>query len=290
MKKDINFYSEGQKIAGNLYFPDNYQEGNKYPGIILCHGFAGIKEVLLPPYAESFAKAGFIALVFDYRGFGDSEGDRGRLIPQEQVTDIRNAITYLQSLPEIEPEKLGLWGTSFGGANAIYTSAADKRVQAVAVQLTFGNGERVIKQPLSPEDSDKLDQTTRKVWERLVNKNKDLKLSPDQILTDEDSKIFYQDIIKKYPEIQTKISLTTLRHTMEYKPEEVITSVNKPVLIIAAEHDAACPLEESKMLYDKANEPKLFHLLKGAKHYDTYTGEFFKESCGQAVQWFKERL
>src|SRR5210317_1955434 len=117
MKREVVFYSEGAKIFADMYVPEQCAEGDKYPVIILCHGFSGIREILLPAYAEVFSAAGYISLVFAYRGFGDSEGERGRLIPSEQVVDIRNAITFMESLEKVDEERIGLWGTSFGGAN-----------------------------------------------------------------------------------------------------------------------------------------------------------------------------
>ncbi len=144
MKQEIVFYSENCKIAGDLYLPDSLGEGCRLPAVVLCHGFSGIREILLPPYADFFSQNGFAACVFDYRGFGDSEGERGRLVPAEQVVDIRNAITFLETLPQVDPARIGLWGTSFGGANAIYAAAIDTRVKCLSVQITFGSGERMV--------------------------------------------------------------------------------------------------------------------------------------------------
>ena len=79
MKQEVVFYSENCKIIGDLYLPENAGPDEKYPAVVLCHGFSGIREILLPPYAELFAQNGFAALIFDYRGFGDSEGERGRI-------------------------------------------------------------------------------------------------------------------------------------------------------------------------------------------------------------------
>ncbi len=290
MKKEIYFYSEGFKIAGDLYIPDNYSEGDKLPAIILCHGFAGIKELLLPAYAESFAKNGFIAIVFDYRGFGDSEGERGRLVPQEQVVDIRNAITYLETVPEIDSEKIGLWGTSFGGANAIVTAAMDNRAKCLVVQLTFGNGERVITGGQSDEEKKKLQTMLTKAWQRAVTKNKPLKLSVDRILTDQQSKDFFKTAIEKFPKLGVKIPVLTLQQTIEYAPENFISAVRVPIFIVAAEKDAVNPLKESEYLFEKANHPKSFYCVEDATHYEVYEGEKFEITSQKQIEWFKKYL
>jgi alpha-beta hydrolase superfamily lysophospholipase len=287
-RREVSFFSEGAQIAGELYVPADTQEN--MPAVVLCHGFAGIKEILLPPYSGRLAENGFVALTFDYRGFGGSEGERGRLVPVEQMADIRNALTYMQTLKEVDSERIALWGTSFGGANAVSVAAIDKRVKAIAVQLTFASGERMVKDDLDTAQIDKLEATLRKAQVRAVTKNKFLRLSPDQIITDEDSATFFVKIVERYPQARTKIPLATLQHIMEHNAEDHISEVSCPVLIIAAEHDIVCPPGESKVLFDRANEPKRFVLLKGCRHYDAYEGESFEKGSSEIVRWFSEHL
>lgn len=99
-------------LAVTVRLPDNPA---KVPAIILCHGFCGIQELLLPAFAEAFVNAGFAAVTFDYRGFGASEGERGRLVPALQIEDILAVSRWVQTHPQIDSERIGLWGTSFGG-------------------------------------------------------------------------------------------------------------------------------------------------------------------------------
>ena len=117
MEKPVRFYSEAVPIAGVLYIPDTLSRGETRPGIVLCHGFTAVKEVLLPEVARRLAKLGYIALTFDYRFLGESGGEpRRQIIPMLQIEDIRNAVTFLQHQPEVNPERLGLLGVSLGGA------------------------------------------------------------------------------------------------------------------------------------------------------------------------------
>jgi Predicted hydrolase of the alpha/beta superfamily len=103
----VGFYSNGHRLSGILRIPEEFKDGEKKPGIVVCHGFAAFKEMVpLPQVATAFTEAGYVTLTFDYRGFGTSEGPRWRLIPMEEVEDIRNAITFLQSRPEVDKEKL----------------------------------------------------------------------------------------------------------------------------------------------------------------------------------------
>ena len=290
MKQEVVFYSENCKIVGDLYLPDSCSDGDRLPAVVLCHGFSGIREILLPPYAELFAQNGFAALVFDYRGFGDSEGERGRLVPAEQVVDIRNAITFMETLPQVDPMRIGLWGTSFGGANAIFTAAIDKRVKCISVQITFASGERMVAGGMNDEAREKLLSTLQKAWQRAVTKNKPMYLNMDQILTDPDSKEFYQKTVEIHPKLKNRLPLMTIKESLECRPEDHIADLGIPVMIIGATGDIVCPVQESKILYEKAREPKELFIIDGARHYDVYEGEYFKLSAGKALEWYNKYL
>lgn len=115
MDRKVTFYSEGTPCVGILGLPDDYKSGDKRGAVIFCHGFTGVKEMYLPENAKRLQAEGYVTLNFDYRYFGESGGEpRCRLIPMAQVADIRNAITYMQGLPEVNPDRIGLYGTSFG--------------------------------------------------------------------------------------------------------------------------------------------------------------------------------
>lgn len=99
-----------------MYLPDSLEDGEKRPAIIMAHGFSAVKQNYLANFAEKLEGAGFVALVFDYRFFGDSEGEpRGYLMPAEQHKDYRNAITWTSQRPEVEPERIGIRGSSYSG-------------------------------------------------------------------------------------------------------------------------------------------------------------------------------
>ncbi len=290
MKRDVQYYSEGSVIKAILHLPDNYQEGTRLPAIILCHGFAGIKELLLPAYAEAFSAAGFAALTFDYRGFGESEGEEGKLSPRLQMVDIRNTITFVQSLKEADPERVGLWGTSFGGANAVVTSATDKRVKCLTVQLTFADGERVVTGGMTPEEKEKLFATMQKVWTKSVTRNQVMKMPVNKALTDEQSIEFFKKAMEQFPGINVKIPFFTTKETMEHKPEQHVKQVEVPILIVAAEDDMVNPARESEILFEAANEPKELMMVKGATHYEVYEGDLFEQVVTKQIEWFKKYL
>ncbi len=134
-RRDITFMSKGLRCAGWYYVPDGLVAGATAPAVVLAHGFGGIKEMILDNYASAFARAGFVALAFDYRYTGGSEGEpRDQQLPWDNQEDIRNAISWMCLQPEVDAERIAIWGTSYSGAHVIKVAAFDQRVKAVICQ------------------------------------------------------------------------------------------------------------------------------------------------------------
>lgn len=299
MKQAVTFYSEGCKIAADLYLPEAGPAAPPVsapapaPGVVLAHGFAGIKEVMLPPYGERLAQAGFVALAFDYRCFGESESfnDRGRLIPFEQMTDIRSAITYLQTLPAVDPQRIGLWGTSFGGANVLRVAAADKRVKAVVAQITFASGRRMVLGGKSPEEVETLLDTLRKAQEREVTKNRPLKLRPDQLITDEDSKVVFPQMAEQFPQLaDLRMPVTILAQIIEHNPEDDFDRITCPVLVLGASDDVVIPVSEARAIFDGLSCDKKLVILDHCRHYSAYSGKPFDQGIAEILAWYEAHL
>lgn len=287
--KSVNFTSEDLDIAGDLYLPRNIDH-KKLPGIILCHGFAAVKELFLPAYANKFAENGYAVLAFDYRGFGKSQGEKGRLVPKLQIEDIKNAITFFAGLPEVDNNRIGLWGTSYGGANAIVAASEDKRIKCLCVQLTFGDGERVITRKMSPEEITRFKETIGKMQERKETSGKEMMVPIHKILTDEQSTKFYYDNIDAFPELNIKLPFLTVAETMAHKPEQHLNNVDIPILIVGASEDSVNIISESESLYALAKEPKELFIVKGAEHFAVYSGNYFLEASQRELAWFNKYL
>jgi dienelactone hydrolase len=108
-KQTVTYYSEGDVIVGDLYWPDALDLSRRHPAILQCQGFTGIRDMVQPEFARYFTDAGYVALAIDYRGWGDSGGERGRLAPLEQVEDCRNGYSYLESLDFVDGSLWHLW-------------------------------------------------------------------------------------------------------------------------------------------------------------------------------------
>src|SRR6266487_5820505 len=159
MKQRISYYSDGLKLSGLLSTPDNSREGTRFPGVVLVPGFMSTADAFFPGFAEELNAGGFVSLTMDFRGFGESEGVRGEVIPYLQIYDASNAISFLQSRPEVDPDKIAVLGVSLGGGEVAYIAARDRRVKAVASMVLVGDGERRMRR-----------FRTEQQWETLMQK------------------------------------------------------------------------------------------------------------------------
>lgn len=288
----VHFYSEGARLAGRLYVPDGAGSDQKRAGIVLCHGFTGIKELLLPQYAEAFAGAGMLALTFDYRGFGESEGRRGRLLWHDQADDIRNAVTYLSAREEVDEMRLGLWGTSYGGALAPYAFALDDRVGACVGQLGFSDGYTAVASRMPPEQIEAFREMIEQDRRQRVLHNDPMYGDAMALAGDPEMVEFFEEASKTLPQLRDReIMLQFIEAHMEFSPISVIHKKgDRPLLLIAAELDVVCPVENYRELYDKASEPKKWVVFENTRHFELYSGEPALRSAAEAAKFFSEHL
>src|SRR5438093_7053852 len=137
----VEFFSEGLRLRGLLRLPDTLPD-EPLPALVQGPGWLGLAEArTYEPWHEGLTDAGYAVLAFNYRGFGDSEGERGWVKPDWQLQDVLNAVTDLETRPEVNPRRLGAYGVGgTGGGNAIMAAGVDRRIRCVAVQSVVADG------------------------------------------------------------------------------------------------------------------------------------------------------
>ena len=153
---DVEFGVEGNvTLRGWLFVPD--MPGPR-PAITMAHGYGGIREHGLDRFARVFADAGFVVLVHDHRGFGASDGrPRFNVDPWRQIADWRYAISYLESHPAVDADRIGLWGTSYAGGHALVLGATDRRLKTVVAQVPTISGYEQSLRRVAPDQVAALD-------------------------------------------------------------------------------------------------------------------------------------
>ena len=287
MKTSVHTLSDG--IALTLHTASDCS--SKTPVIILCHGFCGIREILLPPFAEAFVRAGFAAITFDYRGFGDSEGERGRLVPEMQIADILSVVGWASKQPELDAGRIGLWGTSFGGCHVFAAAAQDAQIKCVVSQLAFADGEANVTGHMDDEEKRAFIATLDKMAEKQKTTGKEMFVGVNRVLSDAESKAFFEDNRAQYPKMDIKIPFLTVRETLHYKPAASAEKVNCPSLVVIAGRDTINPPEQGRALFDAiGSTTKKLYEQADARHYDIYTGESFQQVVQVQTDWFTQYL
>ena len=298
MERKVSFYSDGLKIAGVLYEPDN-AGGKSCPGIVMVQGMLGIKEQFwFPHVASRFAALGYVALIWDYRGAGESEGEHGRLFPLELAEDIRNALTYLETQPKVDPERLALAGWSFGGGMAPYVAGIDERVKCAISVIGWGDGERWMRSVR--RYSEWLEFRDRVAEDRksrvLTGKSGLLELG-EILVRDPSSKdgAVRERILGKIPNMQgfkpTPVSLASADKILEFRPIDVVDLISpRAMLYIVAENDVVTPADDVIDMYEITEEPKKLWVIPGLPHNGVYEEPYLGQVIEMTTDWLREHL
>ena len=287
----VHFFSDGHKIEADYQVPDGLKPGERAPALVLCAGFGSARNLIVPDYAKHFVDAGYATLGFDYRGFGGSEGDPTRIIANESVADIRAALTWLSLQPEVDADRLGLWGTSGGGAHTVTVTGLDDRVKCGVAQVGYCDGAKLVLDHKSPEDKAKLLAELKADREQRVISGKSGTMKVIDLLANPDTRNFVLEEAKTNPSIIAYLTYESTESTLEYRPIDAIGRIgDRAIMFIAAEKDDLCfPDSNFKPAYDKATGPKKW-LMYPLGHYEIYMPEWCKASADAAITWYREHL
>jgi hypothetical protein len=289
----LSFYSEGDKLSGNIYLPDN-DKGKPWPAIVQGPGFLGLKDakhyILM---FEKLCEAGYVCLCFDYRGWGDSEGkDRGWVMPKWQVEDIRNAISYLETRTDVDPNRIATYGSGgTGGGNAVYVAAIDERVKCAVCYLGISNGRDWLHSMRREyEWVDYLKRIAEDRKKRALNGAGELVSAREEIMIatpERKTTTIKKEVADKIPD---QMPLQCAEAIIEYSPEDVVDKISpRGVLFLAVENDAVTPESQSMKLYEKAGEPKKLILFRQTTHYGIYN-DYFNDVAGAVVDFYNRYL
>jgi dipeptidyl aminopeptidase/acylaminoacyl peptidase len=292
MKQPITFYSEGHKLAGDLYLPDNMPRGESRAGVVLCHGYTGVKDLYLPDNARVLNEAGYVVLTFDYKGWGESEGTRSRLAPLSRVADVQAAMTFLGLQACVDENRLGIYGTSYGGATVVWTAAIDSRVKCVVSCVGIGNGARWMRSVRRPDEwVDLLARSKKDRETRVLTGQSEYVERSEVLLPDRQSADLAAAARKNNPNAINTLPLEYIDETLQFHPEWVVDKIApRPLLLITTDDDRLVPPDESEALFAKAGEPKKLVTLKGWGHYEVYAGRAFDEVMAETLAWFQAHL
>ena len=289
MKKEISLFSEGTRVAADLFVPDDLAAGETRPGILLCHGWAGPKAHLSGTYAPYFCRAGFVCLTFDYRGWYESDARlitpdgqpevdedgsmtvRARPVrevvdPLDQNRDIHNMLDFLMEESVVDAARIGLWGSSFGGGHVLYVAGTDPRVRAVVSQVP-GMGD-------APDESGFVTP-----------------LPQVQQLGAAMTRGEFHHVPRAEGQPESLMGTGDVRTLWRYRPRVAAEKIRVPTLILDQEEEEYGGRESSGLAARNAIPDGTvveYHVFPGT-HYDIYDKNY-KESARMARAWFVKHL
>ena len=265
MEERVSFASDGLELAGVLHVPEGPAGHERRPGFLVLHGFGSNKNSgVSVAVAKILAGFGYVALRFDMRGCGESQGPRGRVICLEQVEDTKHALSFLAGRPEVDPDRIGVIGNSFGAAVAIYTAGMDGRVAACVSCGGWGDGEKKFrKQHESPE-----------AWKRFSDMLAEGRRRRER--GEPTLMVPRFDIVPIPPGLRGNLSAGSI---MEF-PFDVVESMYtfmandvvgkiapRPLLLLHPARDSVTPTEQSIDLFARAGQPTDLHLIADLDHF-----------------------
>lgn len=289
-EKRVNFYSEGHKLEGTLYIPEDHKPGEKRPAIIPNSGYQGINEFYPKLFSRYLTAAGYVCLGFDYRGFASSEGRHGRVLIDEQIQDIKNALTFLQIQDEVDPECVGLIGWGMGAFNTVELASSDQRVKAVAALNGFYNGERWLKSIHSYEKWLEIIHAVESDRIHRVTNGESFQANPfDYYPLDTDTESYVKKELAPLTPLSKKIDLQFTDSIIGMNAEQTAASISpRPVFIGHGKHNRLHLIQEAEALYSTLEEPKELHWIDG-KHNDFmhYNDPEMNELMERLVDFFQ---
>jgi uncharacterized protein len=274
MKEEVvSFQSAGLRLHAVLGLPEGLPPSKRRAAFLVLHGFGSNSEsptVIAPTGVLS--DFGYVTLRFDMRGCGKSEGEFGRVICLEQVEDLGNALTFLAKHPAVDPGRIGVIGSSFGGAVAVYAGGTDPRIAAVISNGGWGHGERKFRgQHPSPEAWAKFTAmleegraTRARTGKSLMVPRGDIVPIPNHVRDNLDK----QNVKMLAPNSVETFPAETAQSMFDFRAEEVVGQIApRPLLLIHAAKDSVTPTEQSIEMFKRAGQPTELHLFSGLDHF-----------------------
>lgn len=289
--RPVAIFSDGTRMAGDLYLPKGLKAEDKLPAIVLCAGTGGTKGGTQARLAPLFVEKGYIVLAFDYRGWGQSESQLMAKEPQprpdeqnemtlkvkalrwqmnytDQTEDIRAAISFVAGEPNVDRERIGLWGSSYGGGLVTWVAGNDPRVKCVAGQVPGMGGGRA--------------PAAMKYAYDLATKQARGETEPVPIETG-----------KMGGKMATYANMRVNPvKNIGFSALDAAAKISVPALFVLAENEelsSNATVEAVHKTLLERSVPSSLHVIKGITHYGVY-GEGFAEATRVEIEWFDKHL
>lgn len=289
-RTDVTFQSHGTECAAWLYEPDS----SPAPIVVMAHGFSATRELRLDAYAERFRDAGLGVLLFDYRGFGASQGEPRQVVDvAAQLEDWRAAIVYARGVPWADATRVALFGSSFSGGHVTEIAAQDHTIAAIVAQCPFQDGRASVGtvniaslarlMTLAIQDQIGAWLGRDPVYIPAVAAPGEL-----GVMTTPDSEPGFKALVPPGSLWENRVAARILLHLPMYRPGTKADSIYCPALWCITDTDTLCPAGRTEQLALKAPRGEIKHYPIG--HFDIYAGEWFEKAVSDQTEFLVRHL
>jgi hypothetical protein len=294
--KPLPFFSDRYRLDADLHLPAVPSTGTPWPVLVAASGYQGLKVLHPERFARALTPLGYAVLAFDYRGFGASEGERGRLAPQDWAQDVRSAVDRLAGCEWVDATRIGLLGWALGGGVVVAEASEDPRVRAVAAVNAIGDGWRSTRNMHDEASWRRLLERVEADRARRATIGRSEITSPwDIVRLDRDSRTpaYVTEQLYQAPGYGSGVTLESADALLRFSPERMVARLTgRPLLIAHGERNELHRPEEAQALYDQAGEPKRLVFLDGAGHTEWMFDDHptFQKLVGVLDEFFRQAL
>jgi fermentation-respiration switch protein FrsA (DUF1100 family) len=301
VRHDVEFAGfGGTTLRGWLYVPETALPA---PAVVMAHGFSAVKEMTMDRFAEVFCEAGLTVLAYDHRNLGASDGEpRQEINPWAQARDYRCAIGWLAARAEADAGRIGIWGSSFSGGEAIVVGACDERVRAVVANVPFAalpgvdyrdtaSRFEALRAALLDESGAGPADAGPPPTEPLAVVNEAGCGLPVFLPQPESEKWFLEQGRAAGSTWRNQVTLRNAFGTEPaFDPGACIDRISpRPLLAVVATRDNLAETELTLAAFERAREPKQLEMING-DHFDVYREEGFLQASRVSRDFLLEKL
>jgi fermentation-respiration switch protein FrsA (DUF1100 family) len=257
----------------------------RQPCIIMSAGFGGLRAHTLPAFAERFAARGCSVLLYDHRGFGDSEGEpRLEADPFRQMHDMRDVVTFATLQADIDASRIGLWGNSYSGGHVLVVGALDRRVACVVSVVPLTHGAMVVRRVTGEA------AYPARLEEFHAARRAEMLAGGETVYEPQSRNAeTLAAWARLVPPRQNRVSVASNEMFAAYEPQAYVERIAPtPLLMVLTDNDTRLCTDLQLEAYAKAREPKRLVLLRGG-HYDPYAS-LFEPTAAASLDWFGQHL
>lgn len=291
--EEVTFHSDGLRLNGSFYLPDDL-DPSPHPLVLACSGFTGLNRIHPARFARYLTAHGHLCFGFDYRGFAASEGERNRVVLEEQVRDVIFALSFAAGDARVDARKIYLLGWGMGAGIVLDAARQHPWVAGLILANGFYNGARVQVAHRGEQGFEEFRQQVCEQLTRQATTGQRERMDPFDIYPlDDASREYVDSVLKKTPDYDTSGTPCELGDSIvRWNPEAHAPHLRVPLLVTHGDQNTLHPTAEAQSLYDCYGGPKQLYWLAGAGHTEFMHDDDprFQALARRIDQWLCEQL